>query len=334
MTAWQSMQTRLHLYRFLWNRRWLGRRIGRQLYKALGKHGQAPDAPFTTDFFGLRYQGNLRNSIEFNIFHYGAFEKPLLFFLRDNVLATANDQAVFCDIGANIGQHSLFLARHVAQVHAFEPYRPVSDKLRLQIELNHLTNIHIHDVGLSDQAGKLPFYAPTGRNQGIGSFDAGTVSKGNKAIGELELVRGDDYFKEQGIQRVDLMKIDVEGFEKPALAGLNETLRRFRPVIVCELSYGKALSFTSLDELQTALPPDYGLFTFDNRKADGSKARRQGAKARRSGQYRLIPFHFTQTQGQDDIVACPREQQQTLPLSTLGQEIRNTGQVLRTKKMA
>src|SRR5690606_30665189 len=151
------------------------------------------------------------------------------------------------------------------------------ERLLHQIALNKLMHIKVHPVGLSDRNVHLPFFAPTGRNMGIGSFDASTTSKGNVSIGDLELVRGDDYFLMQGIVRIDLLKMDVEGFEKPALHGLRETLRRLRPLIVCEITYGKELSFTSRQDLLDHLPPDYELFTFDKRKADGSKARRRDA---------------------------------------------------------
>jgi hypothetical protein len=113
---------------------WLGLRYKKSAYKVLAKAGRAPDAPFRADFFGLKYEGNLKNNIEFSIYFYGAFEKPLLFFLRDALASLANASAhkspsCFCDIGANIGQHSLYMSQFAAAVHAFEPFDEVSKKL-------------------------------------------------------------------------------------------------------------------------------------------------------------------------------------------------------------
>ena len=152
---------------------------------------------------------------------------------------------------------------------------------------------------------------------GIGSFDAGTTSKGNVSIGELELIRGDDYFPTAGIEHIDLMKIDVEGFEKLALEGLQKTLHRTRPIIVCELTYGQSLSFQNLDELRKHLPENYQLFTFDKRKADGSKDRRRDAQSRYSGAYQIVPLNSLQSRGQDDVIACPDEKCTLLPLHNL-----------------
>lgn len=315
------MSARSSLAELIWASKWLGLKYKKSAYKILAKADRAPDAPFTTDFFGLKYEGNLKNNIEFSIYYYGAFEKPLLFFLRDTLanLATASTNKpanCFCDIGANIGQHSLYMSQFAETVHAFEPFDEVSKKLEHQVRLNAIENIALHKVGLSDITEKLTFYAPTGSNQGIGSFDATTVSKGNEALGELSLKNGDELFSELTIDRVDLMKIDVEGFEKRTLAGLRQTLIQQRPIIVCELSYGAELSFSSREEFIATLPEDYESFVFDIRKPDGSKARRKGAKAKRSGHYRLIPHRGWRDKGQDDIVACPKEKVQRLPLES------------------
>jgi FkbM family methyltransferase len=305
------------IYRFLWNRQRAPSAWARHVYKRLARRGLAPDAPFTREFFGLNYQGNLRNNVDFDVYFYGAFEKPLLTFLRDAMrnpgCAPAPGQCVFVDIGANVGQHSLFMAAHGARVYAFEPFAPVREQLQRQLDANRLADVSVYPVGLGNENSRQPFFAPSGNNAGIGSFDPGTAAKGNRCIGELALVRADDYFPEQGIERIDLVKIDVEGFEKMTLAGMRETLRRTRPVIVCELTYGTALSLATLEELRDHLPAGYSLFTFDTRKADGSKARRRDARSRSSGAYRIIPFTGLLQRGQDDVIACPDEKRALLP---------------------
>ena len=302
----------------IWQQKWIPRQIGRMAYKRMAKDGAAPAHAFTTDFFGLTYQGNLSNNIDFNIYYYGAFEKPLLYFLRDTMTRLAPEHPVFIDVGANVGQHSLFMAAHGCHVHSFEPFDKVRERLQLQVTNNKLQDLHVHPVGLSNENAKLPFFAPTGRNVGIGSFDASTISKGNVSIGELELVKGDDYFKAHGINRMDIVKIDVEGFEKPALRGLHETLQSMRPVVVCEITYGKPLSFNSMTELVAHLPDGYVLLTFDKRKEDGSKARRRDAKGRHTGDYRIVPYRGLLESGQDDVIACPKEKLDFLPRANVG----------------
>ena len=305
------------VYRFLWDHNWIPQRYSRNLYKRLAKLGESPDAPFVRDFFGLQYHGNLNCNIDFNIYYYGAFEKPLLFFLRDTMTQLSPAAPHFVDIGANVGQHTLFMAAHGNRVHSFEPFEPVRAQLERQIAVNELNCVTVHPLGLSNENTRMPFFAPTGNNVGIGSFDAGTTSKGNVSIGELELIRGDDYFPSAGIKHIDLMKIDVEGFEKLALEGLQKTLQSTRPVIVCELTYGQSLSFQNLEDLRNHLPENYQLFTFDKRKADGSKDRRRDAQSRYSGAYKIVPLTALQNRGQDDVIACPDEKCALLPLQNL-----------------
>jgi FkbM family methyltransferase len=180
-----------------------------------------------------------------------------------------------------------------------------------QIKLNNIDNIQLHSFGLSDVTENLPFYAPTGSNQGIGSFDKESLSKGNVDAGSLALKNGDEFFGEHPIASVDLMKIDVEGFEKKALAGLSGVLSQDRPIVVCEISYNTELSFQTYAQWQAAFPSGYRFFLFDIRKPNGRKDRRAGAKAKRTGQYKLIPFTQWKSEGQDDVIACPKEK---LPL--------------------
>ncbi|MES3008135.1 MAG: FkbM family methyltransferase [Pseudomonadota bacterium] len=301
----------------LWRQSWITPGLARVLYKRMAKSGKAPDFAFTKNFFGISYQGNLSNNIDFNIYYYGAFEKPLLYFLRDTMANLNPEQPVFVDVGANIGQHSVFMAAHGSTVHSFEPFEKVRSRLQLQIDANKLHHVSVHPVGLSNENARLPFFAPTGRNEGIGSFDASTTSKGNVSIGELELVKGDDYFTTHKIEFIDVMKIDVEGFEKPALHGLYGTLNKTRPVLVCEITYGKSLSFQSVEELLQHLPENYALFTFDKRKSDGTKARRRDARSRVTGEYRIIPYTTMLPSGQDDVIACPQEKVDLLPRSPI-----------------
>ena len=66
---------------------------------------------FTTDYYGFQYQGNTRDVIDSFTLYYGAWDKPMLLFLRDVTQSIYGNQGVFLDVGANKGLHSLFLSR-------------------------------------------------------------------------------------------------------------------------------------------------------------------------------------------------------------------------------
>ena len=288
------------------------------LYRQLRRNGQTPDYAFSKDFYGLKYKGNLNNNIDANVFFYGAFEKPLLFFLRDtlNVITNEIPKAIFLDIGANVGHHSIFLSKFAWQVLAFEPYPKVNMQFKQQIAHNNISNIQIFENGLSDRRETLNYYAPTGNNEGIGSFDESSIGKGNTSYGKLELQEGDQAIESGSWKGIKLIKIDVEGFEKKVIKGLTRTIKEERPVIVCEITYGQQLSFVSIEELKSYLPKNYEILTFNTRKLDGSKDKRKGSLAKRSGFYELISLKQWRSSGQDDIVMIPNEKSTIIPRQT------------------
>ena len=288
------------------------------LYRQLRRNGKTPDYAFSKDFYGLKYKGNLNNNIDANVFFYGAFEKPLLFFLRDtlNALITETPEAIFMDIGANVGHHSIFLSKFASQVLAFEPYPKVNMQFKQQIAHNNISNIQIFETGLSDRRETLNYYAPTGNNEGIGSFDESSIGKGNTSYGKLELQEGDQVIESDSWKDIKLIKIDVEGFEKKVIKGLSRTIEEERPVIVCEITYGQQLSFVSIEELSSYLPKNYEILTFNTRKLDGSKDKRKGSLAKRSGFYELISLKQWRSSGQDDIVMIPNEKSTIIPRQT------------------
>ena len=303
---------------FLWTTAGNNQTWRKFLYRQLRRNGKTPDYAFSKDFYGLKYKGNLNNNIDANVFFYGAFEKPLLFFLRDtlNALITETPKAIFMDIGANVGHHSIFLSKFASQVLAFEPYPKVNMQFKQQIAHNNISNIQIFENGLSDRRETLNYYAPTGNNEGIGSFDESSIGKGNTSYGKLELQEGDQVIESDSWKDIKLIKIDVEGFEKKVIKGLSRTIEEERPVIVCEITYGQQLSFVSIEELKSYLPKNYEILTFNTRKLDGSKDKRKGSLAKRSGFYELISLTQWRSSGQDDIVMIPNEKSTIIPRQT------------------
>ena len=310
--------TFLNILVFLWKTAGNNPTWRKFLYRQLRRNGKTPDYAFSKDFYGLKYKGNLNNNIDANVFFYGAFEKPLLFFLRDtlNALITETPKAIFMDIGANIGHHSIFLSKFASQVLAFEPYPKVNMQFKQQIAHNNISNIQIFETGLSDRRETLNYYAPTGNNEGIGSFDESSIGKGNTSYGKLELQEGDQVMASDSWKNIKLIKIDVEGFEKKVIKGLSRTIEEERPVIVCEITYGQQLSFVSIEELSSYLPQNYEILTFNTRKLDGSKDKRKGSLAKRSGFYELISLKQWRSSGQDDIVMIPNEKSTIIPRQT------------------
>ncbi|GAB4497587.1 MAG: hypothetical protein OHK0019_31410 [Saprospiraceae bacterium] len=113
-------------------------------------------------------------------------------------------------------------------------------------------------MGLGNANMKQQYFAPAANqpNKGTGSFVEG-YNSGLEPSLHLQVVKGDDYLSGLNLDKIDFVKIDVEGFEQEVLSGMGETLRRFRPVIAMEFSEKTFEKIQSLDRLKALLPPNY-----------------------------------------------------------------------------
>jgi FkbM family methyltransferase len=145
-------------------------------------------------------------------------------------LATAlHSQAVFLDIGANFGYYSISLAKQTgAKVVAFEPQSAVAQKLLKHVEMNQLSDrIRVETMALSDAAGSVSMTSYEGNTGKTALSDA---------PGEVEVIRLDDWVKANPLERLDAIKMDVEGVEARVLRGGMDTIRRFRPKLLLEVN--------------------------------------------------------------------------------------------------
>jgi FkbM family methyltransferase len=258
------------------------------------------DYPFTIEVYGYKYKGTTGDYIDDYILTFGAYEKDILFFMRDYIQARNNPDAIFLDVGACEGQHSLFMSRHVKQVHAFEPFPPVADRFRSLIDLNGFTNIQLHQVGLGEKEGLFPFVAPEADNMGGGSFAHGSESRPGKLVGNFRVVAGDEWLAQFGVTNVEMVKIDVEGFEQFVLEGLAGTLKRDRPVLVIEVTQPPSGTIGSASDLRKCFPENYEFQSIHDGGDTGSKAI--------TGQYKLQPIGDLFAKGPIVmVVAYPKE---------------------------
>ncbi len=234
---------------------WLRLGIRNRIIKLFCDNNKIKDKPFVMDFYGYKYNGNFNCYIDWSAYFFGAYEKEDIQVLAD--LANATQAPVFFDIGANIGHHSLFMARLCDQVHSFEPYSVVREKLEEKLNINNRSNIHIHPVGLGEEDQELEFYAPQGSNTGTGSFVSSHEVDNNESIGKLKVVNSDEYVARLNLEKLDIIKIDVEGFEKSVLLGLKDTIAKYRPSLMVEYSEDTKDSFLNIDDLLSLFPEDY-----------------------------------------------------------------------------
>lgn len=187
---------------------------------------------------GMRWCLDLREGIDFSIYLLGAFERSTADTLRK--LVEPGD--VVFDIGANIGAHTLGLARSVGpggRVFAFEPTDFAFAKLKRNVALNPELELRtvLRQVFLSAKPcekveGEIYASWPLEGNVSVHPKHRGLlVTTRNASVDTL-----DDFAERERIERLNVIKIDVDGYELPVLEGGLRVLAAFRPVLVMEMS--------------------------------------------------------------------------------------------------
>lgn len=172
--------------------------------------------------------------VGWNVLLFGSYEPELRAIFR----AAVPEGGVAVDVGANVGWHSLLMARLAGpsgRLVAVEPNPSVRAKLIDNLVANRLENVIVIPFAISAAEGWFRFHGPPAADGSSGSGhllsrDALPTS----ASFDVETRRLDTVLAEAGVGRLDLMKIDVEGFEWPVLQGAENSIERFRPQVVFE----------------------------------------------------------------------------------------------------
>lgn len=149
---------------------------------------------------------------------------------------------VFIDIGANFGEFTVAVAGRLSQgrVIASEPHEPTHYMLAESVNLNKFSNVILLPYGLGATDGKAtlfdrPSYREAGlRNEGL--FTQFSDASRDVIAGSMIVRRLDTLVDELRLNRLDWIKIDVEGAEFAVLQGACSTLETYRPKLLVELN--------------------------------------------------------------------------------------------------
>ena len=161
------------------------------------------------------------------------------------------------DIGANIGMFSLSYASLFkgAIIHSFEPVNFIYNILSRNLEINPnlSSNIQTHNFGLSNCVEKKKLSIPTPHQhlRYSGSLDTRLYSVFGKGKQKFvaKFLPLDLWLDQNPMHALDVIKIDVEGYEYLVLNGAKKTLQSFRPIVMFELNdLTLTLSRRTIDE--------------------------------------------------------------------------------------
>ena len=157
---------------------------------------------------------------------YGEWGEPGL----DILLQCTTSGGTILDVGANIGTHTVALSKKVGtngRVIAFEPQRMIYQNLCANVSLNRLTNVDCFQKGVGEEntVFDVPIMDPD-TQQNFGAFKINEYKTGEP----VEIITIDSL----SLEACSLIKVDVESMEKEVLAGANDTIRQFRPLMFVE----------------------------------------------------------------------------------------------------
>lgn len=196
---------------------------------------------------GIRYELDISCMMQWYVF-WGFKEKQ-----RDRLYSLVNERDVVLDVGTNIGEtlfHFAQLAGANGFVYGFEPDNSNFANVQKNISLNDFRNIEVFNIGVSDKRETLKLYRVDSHNLGM-----------NRILNEAEAAKYADFTTietdsldrivlENKIEKVDLIKIDIEGYEMHALRGARQLLETFKPRLFIEIGYARLLNLgTSPAEL-------------------------------------------------------------------------------------
>jgi FkbM family methyltransferase len=160
--------------------------------------------------------------------------------LEPLLAAHVGRDAVVIDAGAHAGQFTKLFAGLACdgRVYAFEPGSYARSILERVVRWRGLGNVTIVPLGLSDAPGSaeltLPLKAGGGLGFGLGHLGAAANARAT-ALETVRLTTLDRFAAETGLQRLDFIKADVEGWEVRLLRGAMASIARFRPALMLEL---------------------------------------------------------------------------------------------------
>ncbi len=197
---------------------------------------------------GLRWRLDLRDNLQRTVYYAGTYEPDVLAFLRREL----EPGDVLADVGAHVGVHALTAARHDGvRVLAFEPATDSAAKLRAAATRNGL-RVEVVETALGAARGEVELRA----DPDYPVADAGVRSQhgAGAVVARVPVTTFDAWASEAGLDRLDIVKIDVEGAEPVVLRGMAQTLRRLRPRAVVVEAKGRVMERAGVDDSALEAP--------------------------------------------------------------------------------
>lgn len=181
---------------------------------------------------GGKFRVDLTDNIQRQIYFQGYYEPEI----TDFIMRTLRPGDIFIDIGANTGYFTVLASLLVGDqgaVHSFEPIPQVFSEMEFNASLNSLDNVYLNQIALCEDASEVDIFLPVEGNIGSGSLVKQHHLPGTSI--RVEATSLNQYVSQIGIERIRLIKMDIEGGEISALNGMGDVLSSScAPDVICE----------------------------------------------------------------------------------------------------
>lgn len=190
--------------------------------------------------------------------------------LSEQIRPLVSEGSVIIDVGAHSGQHTKIFARLVPRghVYAFEPGVYARSILTKAMAVRGFGNVTVVPLGLSDVATTEILNVPLKRSgsMGFGLSHIGKADEGRPGVTEeIHITTLDIFAEAQKLERIDFIKVDIEGWEFNFLKGAIGTIKKHRPSLQLEVTPStlERANATPADIFELLMSLDYVVFETD-----------------------------------------------------------------------
>lgn len=141
------------------------------------------------------------------------------------------------DIGSNIGYYAILESDKIGKsgiVWSIEPSPQNFETLSKNIILNQRKNIKCYNIAIGEKNGKIDFLISEKSNWSKIKNETDHIENGDKII-QVDIMTLDSFSEMNEIKKVDLLRMDVEGYERNIISGSMNFLEKFKPILMIEV---------------------------------------------------------------------------------------------------
>jgi FkbM family methyltransferase len=170
------------------------------------------------------------------------------------------------DVGANLGWYSILMSKLVGRggaVYAFEVAESLAGQLAKNIQINQADNVKVINCAVGDRNQNIRYFYD--RFDNTANLNPDLLSNEIRES-EIKMIKIDDFCEGCGMERLDFIKCDIDGYENFFLRGASRTIKTYRPIIIIEAleMAQKKAGLSVVDIVEFLIENNYNLFSVEN----------------------------------------------------------------------